>query len=468
MLKVYNSLTRTKEPFEPLEPGKVRMYACGITVYDYLHIGHARMLLVYDLVSRYLRARGYDTTYVRNITDIDDKIIKRANERGVSSKALAEQFIVAMHEDCAELGMKPPDHEPRATDHIDDIITMVQALEARGYAYQGSNGDVFYRVNKFEDYGCLSGRRLEDLRAGERIAVEQAKEDPLDFVLWKMSKPGEPAWPSPWGEGRPGWHIECSAMSTALLGNTFDVHGGGMDLKFPHHENEIAQTCAATGEPFVKYWIHNGFVEVNSEKMSKSLDNFFTVRDVLKSYYPDEIRYLMISSHYRSPINYSDQELDNARAGLNRLYTALRGLETASVPAQEPYTARFFESMDDDFNSREALSVMFDIAREINRLKDSGERAAANGLGALMLKLGEVLGVLDQDPEQWLKRPPRGGQAGDGEAAMDSAAIDKLIAERVEAKLAKDYARADSIREQLSAQGIVLEDGAGGTIWRRQ
>lgn len=467
MLQVYNSLTRTKEPFEPLEPGKVRMYACGITVYDYLHIGHARMLLVYDLVSRYLRARGYETTYVRNITDIDDNIIRRANERGVSSKELAEQFIVAMHEDCLELGMKPPDHEPRATDHIEDIITMVQALEAKGYAYQGSNGDVFYRVNKFEDYGCLSGRRIEDLRAGERIAVEEAKEDPLDFVLWKMSKPGEPTWPSPWGEGRPGWHIECSAMSTALLGNSFDVHGGGMDLKFPHHENEIAQSCAATGEPFVKYWIHNGFVEVNSEKMSKSLDNFFTVRDVLKSYYPDEIRYLMISSHYRSPINYSDQELDNARAGLNRLYVSLRGLAPALAPAQEPYTARFFEAMDDDFNSREALSVMFDIAREINRLKDSGKRAAANGLGALMLKLGEVFGVLDQDPEQWLKRPPRGGQDGDGQAAMDDAAIDALIAERLAAKSAKDYARADGIREQLSAAGIVLEDGAGGTIWRR-
>jgi cysteinyl-tRNA synthetase len=486
MLTIHNSLTRADEAFTPLDDNRVRMYVCGITVYDYLHIGHARMLTVFDMVYRYLRHLGYDVTYVRNITDIDDKIIKRANENDEPYTALTERMIRAMHEDCDALGLERPTHEPRATDYIDGMIAMIRALEAKDLAYAPGNGDVYYRVSGFEPYGCLSGRRLEDMRAGARVEVDEAKQDPLDFVLWKAAKPGEPYWDSPWGRGRPGWHIECSVMSTALLGNTFDIHGGGLDLKFPHHENEIAQSCGATGEPFVKLWMHNGFVEVNAEKMSKSLGNFFTVRDVMQRYWPDEIRWLMIASHYRSPLNYSDQELDGARACLTRLYTALRGVavgEDTVVPADEPYSARFHGAMRDDFNTAGAVSVLFDIAREVNRLKDGGDQAGAASHVRLLRELAGILGLVRDDADAWLKRPSRpttgagagrmaAGDAGQGASdaatsGLDDAEIDALVAERTEARIAKNFARSDEIRDQLAAQGVVLEDGAGGTTWRR-
>ncbi|MEO0422359.1 MAG: cysteine--tRNA ligase [Pseudomonadota bacterium] len=477
MLKIHNSLTRKLEPFEPMTPGKVGMYVCGITVYDYLHIGHARMLAAFDMVYRYLRHLGYEVTYVRNITDIDDKIIKRANENGEAFTDLAARMIKAMHEDCEALGLDRPVHEPRATDHIDGMIEMIQQLEAKDLAYAAPNGDVYYRVSGFADYGCLSGRKLEDMRAGARIEVDEAKDDPLDFVLWKAAKPGEPSWDSPWGAGRPGWHIECSVMSTRLLGRTFDIHGGGMDLKFPHHENEIAQSCGAHGERFVQMWMHNGFVEVNAEKMSKSLGNFFTVREVTEVYWPDEVHWLMVASHYRSPINYSDQELAGARACLTRLYTALRGLALPADEAgaesliaslgDEPYSERFHAAIQDDFNTAGAVSVLFDLAREINRLKDAGDGASALAHGALMKRLAGVLGLLRESADEWLKRPAQPVPAEAAASALSDAQIDALVVERTEARKAKNFARSDEIRDELAAQGIVLEDGAGATTWRR-
>jgi cysteinyl-tRNA synthetase len=458
MLQIYNSLTRRKAPFTPIEPGKVRMYVCGMTVYDFCHLGHARVLVAFDVVYRYLRRAGFDVTYVRNITDIDDKIIRRAEENGEPIAALTARFIDAMHEDAAALGILPPDDEPRATAHMAEIQTMIARLIDNGHAYVADNGDVYYAVASFAGYGKLSGKDPQDLRAGARVEVGEAKRDPLDFALWKAAKPGEPAWESPWGSGRPGWHIECSAMSTCCLGNHFDIHGGGADLQFPHHENEIAQSEGATGEPFVNVWMHNGFVRVNEEKMSKSLGNFFTVREILARYQAEEIRYFILTSHYRSPLNYDDEHLENARAALTRLYTALRGLASVDPAGGEAFRARFDAAMDDDFNTPEALAVLFDLAREINRVR-LDDPAAATGLAAELRVLGGVLGLLGQDPEAYLR-------AG-GDSALSDIDIDALIQRRADARKARDFAEADRIRDQLQAAGIVLEDGAGGTSWRR-
>ena len=462
MLQIFNSLTRSKETFTPIEPGKVRMYVCGMTVYDYCHLGHARVLVVFDIVYRYLQALGLEVTYVRNVTDIDDKIIKRANENGELIGALTGRFIEAMHEDAAALGVQPPTHEPRATDNIDAIIAMIETLIEKGYAYVAANGDVYYDVHRFEAYGRLSGKRLEDLRAGARVEVGEIKRDPLDFVLWKAAKPDEPSWPSPWGEGRPGWHIECSAMSTQLLGNHFDIHGGGQDLQFPHHENEIAQSEACTGEHFVNYWMHNGFVRINEEKMSKSLGNFFTVREILERYRPEEVRYFILTSHYRSPLNYADAQLDNARSALTRLYTALRGLP-AAAPAELPAVReRFHAAMQDDFNTPEALAVLFDLAREVNRAREAGDEAAAAAVGALLRELGGLLGLLGDTPEAYLR-----GAAGAAGGLAD-AEIEALIEARNAARARRDWAEADRVRDELKAAGVVLEDGPDGTTWRRE
>ncbi len=460
MLEIYNSLSRKKEIFQPMRPPEVRMYVCGLTVYDHMHIGHARMLVAFDMVARWLRASGYQLTYVRNITDIEDKIIRRAAENGESIGELTSRFIQFVHEDERALNVLPPDQEPRATQAVEGMLAMIGRLVDKGYAYQGSDGDVFYSVAKFKDYGQLSGKRLEDLRAGERVEVDSAKQDPLDFVLWKSAKPGEVSWPSPWGPGRPGWHIECSAMSTHALGETFDIHGGGMDLQFPHHENEIAQSEGATGKHFVNLWMHNGFVNVDDEKMSKSLGNFFTVREVLKLYPAEVIRYFILNSHYRSPLNYSDAQLDQARSGLGRLYIALRGMPTAPAAADGDWRARFKAAMDDDFNTPVAVSVLFDLAREANTLRES-KPAAAAGLAALLKELGGLLGILQTDPEAFLKA----GAAGDG---MPAEQVEQLIAARKAARAAKDWKEADRLRAELDGAGIVIEDGAGGTTWRRK
>jgi len=459
MLKIYNDLTNQKQAFVPLEPGKVRMYVCGMTVYDLCHLGHARVMVVFDVVYRYLKSQGYDVTYIRNITDIDDKIINRANENGEPFSDLTERFIQAMHEDSAALGILSPDSEPRATAHIAEIIAMIEQLVAKGHAYLADNRDVYYAVGSFAGYGKLSGKTLEDLQAGARVEVEGQKRDPLDFVLWKSAKPGEPAWDSPWGAGRPGWHIECSAMSTCCLGDTFDIHGGGADLTFPHHENEIAQSEGATGKPFVNYWMHNGFVRINDEKMSKSLGNFFTVREILGRYQAEEVRYFILTSQYRSPLNYDDEHLDNARGALTRFYTAMRGLPTAAPAGGEDYVKRFHAAMDDDFNTPEALAVLFDLVREINRLRsEEVDRAAA--LAAELRRLGGVLGILQDDPEHYL----RGGVE---ESGLSDDQIDGLIRQRHTAKAEKNWAEADKIRDQLKDQGVVLEDGPQGTTWRR-
>ncbi|MDH5611914.1 MAG: cysteine--tRNA ligase [Gammaproteobacteria bacterium] len=459
MLHIYNSLTRKKELFTPIEPGKVKMYVCGMTVYDLCHLGHARVLVVFDAVTRYLRNSGYEVNYVRNITDIDDKIIARANENGEDFNALTARFIQAMHEDAAELGVLPPDDEPKATASMDDIIAMVETLIEKGHAYAAANGDVYYDVSSFEHYGQLSGKQLEDLRAGERVAVDPNKDDPLDFVLWKAAKPDEPSWDSPWGKGRPGWHIECSAMSTCCLGNHFDVHGGGQDLQFPHHENEIAQSEAATGEKFVNLWMHNGFVRINDEKMSKSLGNFFTVREILKLYQGEEIRYFVLVSHYRSPLNYSDQLLDAARASLTRLYTALRGLEVSSVSLiEDEAEVRFNKAMDDDFNTPEAIAVLFDLAGQVNRLREEDSAMALQKAGMLK-KLANVLGLLESNPDTYL-------QGGTGEN-VNIERIEDLIQQRLDARANKNWAEADRIRDELHAMDVELEDKDGKTIWRR-
>jgi cysteinyl-tRNA synthetase len=460
MLKIHNDLTRQKDDFVPIEPGRVRMYVCGMTVYDYCHLGHARVMVVFDVVYRYLQACGYEVTYVRNITDIDDKIIKRANENGEPFTALTERFVQAMREDAAALGVLPPTLEPRATGHLDEIVEMIERLIANGHAYVADNGDVYYAVASFEGYGRLSGKSIEDLQAGARVEPGEQKRDPLDFALWKAAKPGEPAWPSPWGQGRPGWHIECSAMSTRALGNHFDIHGGGADLTFPHHENEIAQSEGATGEPFVNCWMHNGFVRINDEKMSKSLGNFFTVREILQSYRPEEVRYFILTSHYRSPLNYDEANLQNARGALTRFYTALRGLPDAEPDRSGDLSARFVAAMDDDFNTPEALAVLFDLAREVNRLRRESDSAAAP-LGAELRRLGGILGILQDDPDSYL----RGGE-GAIEGSSD-AEIEALIAQRLAARQAKNWAEADRIRDELKGRGILLEDGPGGTTWRR-
>jgi cysteinyl-tRNA synthetase len=479
MLQIHNSLTGRKQPFQPIVPGKVRMYVCGITVYDYCHLGHARMLIVFDLVRRHLRASGFDVTFVRNITDIDDKIIRRAQENGEPMEVLTERFIRAYHEDCAALGVAPADHEPRATEFVPQIVAMVGKLIEKGYAYVGPNRDVYYAVARFEPYGQLSGKRLADLRAGARIEVDESKRDPLDFVLWKAAKPGEPAWESPWGPGRPGWHIECSAMSVALLGPHFDIHGGGMDLKFPHHENEIAQTCAACDSKFVNLWMHNGFVRVDDEKMSKSLGNFFTVREVLEWVRdPEVVRYFMINSQYRGPINYTPDSLAQADAALERMYLALRGVPPAADAPQTAVTERFCAAMDDDFNTPIAIAELQSLAREVNTAKAAGDLDRAAPMAAELRTLGARLGLLGQDPEVFLrKRPQRQARASVGEGGTDAAAgtaalsdaeIEQLIADRAAARKAKDFKESDRIRDLLTASGVVLEDQPGGkSLWRR-
>jgi len=463
MLKIYNTLTRRLEPFKPIDPDNVRMYVCGMTVYDMCHIGHARVLVVFDVVFRHLRhLYGPEhVTYVRNVTDIDDKIIQRANEQQVDIDTLTGRYIEEMHKDAAALNVLPPTFEPRATRHMADIIEMIQALLDKGYAYRADNGDVYYDVSRFEHYGQLSGKNPEDLRAGARVAVDEAKDDPLDFVLWKAAKPGEPAWDSPWGPGRPGWHIECSAMSTHCLGEHFDIHGGGLDLQFPHHENEIAQSEAATGEHFVNYWMHVGFVRVDEEKMSKSLGNFFTIREVTARYQPEVLRYFLLTSHYRSPLNYSDVQLENAKGALTTLYTALRGISPAGeADLDDPLARRFLDALNDDFNTPEALAVLFELAHEINRMR-SEDAAGAAARAALMLRLAELLGLLYQAPEDFL----RGGSAEGGPSDEE---IEELIAKRNEARKNRDFAEADRIRDALAEQGVILEDGPEGTTWRRE
>ena len=458
-IKLFNTMTRRKQPLVPLEPSKVRMYVCGMTVYDYCHLGHARVMVAFDVVTRYLRWRGLDVIYVRNITDIDDKILRRAEENGESITALTERMIAAMHEDEARLGVLRPDHEPRATGHVAEIISMIDTLIDKGYAYPAANGDVYYRVRKFADYGKLNNRNLDEMRAGARVDIDEHKEDPLDFVLWKAAKPGEASWTSPWGEGRPGWHIECSAMSKCCLGDTFDIHGGGPDLTFPHHENEIAQSEAANGKPFVNTWMHAGAVRVNQEKMSKSLGNFFTIREVLEVHDPEVVRYLLVASHYRSPINYAPESLAEARKSLERFYTALDGVELANEATVEDahYQARFTAAMDDDFNTPEALSVLFELARELNRAKQE-DPAKAPELAAELRRLGGVLGLFGQEPASFLK----GMQAV---LPLAEEEIEARIARRTAAKQARDFAAADAIRDELAALGIVLKDSREGTGW---
>lgn len=456
MLKIYNSLAREKQEFVPIVAGKASMYVCGMTVYDYCHLGHARVMVVFDMVSRWLRASGLGVTYVRNITDIDDKIIKRAQENGETIGELTARFIQAMHEDAAQLGVLPPDAEPLATRHIEQMLQMIGALVEKGHAYRADNGDVFYAVNSFPGYGKLSGKSLEDLRAGERVEVDTHKRDPMDFVLWKSAKPGEPSWDSHWGPGRPGWHIECSAMGAHILGKHFDIHGGGQDLQFPHHENEIAQSEGAHGCTFVNYWMHNGFVRVDDEKMSKSLGNFFTIREVLKKYDAEVVRFFILRAHYRSPLNYSDQHLDDAKHALTRLYTALRGIdaEAEEIDWNQPAATRFQAAMDDDFNTPEAMAVLFDLANVVNKSR-SMETASQ------LKSLASVLGILQRDPEAFLQH---GQPAADGYTPDH---IEQLIAQRLEARKSKNFAEADRIRKELLDGGIVLEDGPQGTIWRR-
>jgi cysteinyl-tRNA synthetase len=454
MLKIHNTLSRTKETFVPIEPGRVRMYVCGMTVYDYCHIGHARVMVVFDVVQRWLRASGFEVTYVRNITDIDDKIIRRAAQNGEPISALTARFIAYMDEDAAALGVQKPDHEPRATGYIPQMLDMIGELESHGLAYRVPSGDVNYPVRRFPGYGKLSGKSLDELRAGERVEIDREKQDPLDFVLWKHSQAGEPAWPSRFGDGRPGWHIECSAMSTALLGRTFDIHGGGEDLQFPHHENEIAQSEGAHGGRFVNYWMHNGFVRVDDEKMSKSLGNFFTIREVLAKYDPEVVRFFILRAHYRSPLNYSDKHLDEAKSGLARLYTALKGAAGAVGPIDwaEPHAARFRAAMDDDFNTPEAIAVLFELATEVNR---SGSTAAAE----LLRRLGGVLGLLARPAEAFLQGAPAGEWTPDR--------IEAAIAARNAARKSRNFAEADRIRQELADAGIALEDSPRGTTWRR-
>jgi len=452
MLRIYNSLARKKQDFVPIRPGEVRMYVCGITVYDYCHLGHARMLVAFDMVQRWLRASGYRVTYVRNITDIDDKIIKRAAENGETVDSLTGRFIRAMDEDCTALGVQKPEQEPRATQYVPQMLDIIDRLQQKGLAYQSASGDVNFAVRRFAGYGRLSGKSLDELRAGERVEVDKSKEDPLDFVLWKRSKPEEPKWASRWGDGRPGWHIECSAMSCRLLGEHFDIHGGGQDLQFPHHENEIAQSEGATGQPFVNYWMHNGFVRVDEEKMSKSLGNFFLVRDILKRYDAEVVRFFILRAHYRSPLNHTDQNLDDARQALTRLYTALKGFDVVPEPIDWADTPakQFREAMDDDFNTPEAIAVLFDLANEVNRGRS--EKSAR-----LLKSLAGILGLLGRRAEAFLQV---------GTVTHTPESIQKLIEARLAARKAKDFAEADRIRKQLEDSGVILEDGPQVTTWR--
>jgi cysteinyl-tRNA synthetase len=454
-LKIYNTLTRQKEEFRPIVEGKVGMYVCGMTVYDLCHLGHARVLTAFDVIARYLRHKGYDVNYVRNITDIDDKIISRAKENGEAFDVLTERFINEMHVDSKALGIQMPTSEPRATAHIDGIITMVQTLIEKGYAYAADNGDVYYSVRKFEGYGKLSGKVLDELEAGARIEIDEVKQDPLDFVLWKHAKADEPHWDSPWGIGRPGWHIECSVMSTCCLGNNFDIHGGGPDLKFPHHENEIAQSEAATGSRYANNWMHAGAVRIDGEKMSKSLGNFFTIREILEKYHPETVRFFLLSSQYRSSINYSEDSLKEAQVKLERFYNALAKVDNHAIAAKNnDFSERFFAAMDDDFNTAEAIGVLFDLVREVNKAEGNKKFA----LGAQLRELGAVLGCLQLPPEEFL-------QSG---SDVDAKYIEMMIQKRIDAKKAKDFATADGVRDELLAKGIVLRDGPDGTSWAQQ
>jgi cysteinyl-tRNA synthetase len=484
MLRLYNSLAREKQEFVPIRPGEVNMYVCGMTVYDYCHLGHGRMLVAFDVVQRWLRASGFRVTYVRNITDIDDKIIRRAVENGETIGALSGRFIAAMHQDLEALGVEKPDHEPRATDFVPQMLDMIGRLEANGLAYQDAEGDVNFAVRRFPRYGALSGKSIDELRAGERVEVDTAKRDPLDFVLWKRAKPDEPKWPSRWGEGRPGWHIECSAMGCTLLGQHFDIHGGGQDLQFPHHENEIAQSEGANGVRFVNYWMHNGFLRVDDEKMSKSLGNFFTLREVLAQHDPEVLRFLYLRTHYRSPLNFSDAQLAEARQALARLYTALKSApaaESGAIDWSGPFAARFREAMDDDFNTPEAIAVLFELAREIGRGKSE--------LASMLKQLGGVLGILQRDPMSFLQGRRQEHLALSGSASITITgsgsieasgaksdetlpgfvkSIQQLIGDRAEARTRRDFREADRIRAELEAAGIVLEDSPAGTTWRRK
>ena len=459
MVTIYNTLTQRKEPLQPLEPGKVRLYVCGMTVYDFCHLGHARMLLAFDVVVRYLRFSGYDVTYVRNITDVDDKILARAVENDESFTAVTDRYITAMHEDEAALSIVRPDQEPRATAHIDQIVSMIEKLLVSDHAYRAENGDVYFSVSSFPDYGKLSKKKPDELLEGARVEIGELKRDPRDFVLWKASDDNAVGWDSPWGYGRPGWHIECSAMSTCALGDTFDIHGGGSDLMFPHHENEIAQSEAATGATFAKLWMHNGPLRIDDEKMSKSLDNFFTVREVLATYKPEIVRHLLISSHYRSPINYSQQSLGQSVKAVERFYHCLKDLDLAAAKTltNSRFEKAFRCAMDDDFNTPEALSVLFEMVSEIHQIKGE-DPALANQLGALLVRLGGSLGLLQAEPAAFLQHSV--------DADLDKSEIDRLVAERVAARANQDWLRADEIRDQLSALNVVIEDRAGGSTWR--
>ncbi len=460
MLQIYNTLTKAKAPLKPLEEGKIKMYVCGVTVYDYCHIGHARVMVAFDVITRYMRSQGWDVDYVRNITDVDDKIIKRAAENGEEPNQLTERMISAMHEDEAKLAVLRPTQEPRATAHIGDIINLVQTLIEKGFAYAADNGDVYYRVEKFSEYGKLTNKNVDELRSGARVEVGEAKESPLDFVLWKGAKEGEVSWDSPWGKGRPGWHIECSAMSKCCLGDTFDIHGGGPDLPFPHHENEIAQSEAANGCTYVNTWMHAGPVRVNSEKMSKSLGNFFTIRDVLEKYNAEVVRFFLARVHYRTYIDYSEDSLKEARVMLERFYQALRGVEVVEAEVNNDFDARFVEAMNDDFNTPKAISVLFELVNELNKASREGSDDAPKLAGQLK-RLGGILGLLQQDPVVFLQ-----GEAKEGELGAEE--IEALIVQRADAKKSRDFAESDRIRDELAEQGIILKDSREGTTWFRE
>jgi cysteinyl-tRNA synthetase len=470
VIRIHNSLTGVKEELRPLTPNRIGIYVCGDTVYDLSHMGHARSKIAFDVVRRYLISRGYNVNFIRNITDIDDKIIRRAAEAKQPIGELTAHYIAEMHRDYDALGILRPDHEPRATEYVQQMIELAQKLIVKGYAYLADNADVMYSVARFAPYGRLSGRRLADLRAGARVDIDEAKRDPLDFVLWKHSKPGEPAWPSPWGPGRPGWHIECSVMAELFLGTRFDIHGGGLDLKFPHHENEIAQSCAASGDSFAQLWMHNGFVTIDEEKMSKSLGNFFTIREALKVVRdPEVIRYFFLSSHYRGPLNYSLQQLDQADAALTGIYTALRAQRARDEPSESEHTTRFRAAMDDDFNTPEALAELKSLARNLNVAHAEGRAEEAVSLATELRSLGRVLGLLQIDADEWLKKPNPQRTALVDNAAMADTTIDKLIAGRIDARKRKDFAEADRIRDELVEAGVILEDApGGGTTWRRK